>query len=161
MDNAILFIVEIAVVVVLVCAVIFGAIYISRSRERDSPRGSANSGGQAGGEAERQQTPLKFYKTMSHEAEGEIQVHLYSPEEYRDMLGGDPGAGKNGEFVAVLKAYKYLENDWYEMRPERSAELLEMQGDDYETDEARTALLVRKLPPGTPYAARERFVQGT
>ena len=147
---------------VLVGAVIAGAVYISRTRERDSPRGSANSGGQAGGEAEQQQgTPLKFYKTMSHEGEGEIQVHLYSPEEYKEMLGGDPGIERNDEFVAVLKAYKYLEEDWYEMRPERAAELLEMRGDDYETDEARTALLVRKLPPGTPYAARERFVRGT
>lgn len=147
--------------VALVGAAILGAVYVSRLRERDSPRGSANTGGQAGGEAERrQETPLRFYKTMSHEAEGEIQIDLYSPEEYQELLGGDKGLEKNSEFVAVLKAYKYLEDDWYELQPERAAELLEMDEGDYEADGVRTALLIRKLPPGTPFAARERFTRG-
>lgn len=157
MEITMLFILEIAAVVVLAGIVIFGVIYISRTRERGNPRVSQNTG-QAGGEAEQQPTPLKFYKTMSHEAEGQIQVHLYSPEEYRDLLDGDSsGLGKNGEFVAVLKAYKYLEDDWYEVQPERAARLLEMNEADYEMDEVRTALLLRELPPGMPYAARERF----
>ena len=82
-------------------------------------------------------------------------VHsLYSIEEYWEQLSGTH-AEPDSRFVAVTKAYKQLDNAWFDYSPRKAVEVLELAPEDYEVDEERSALLLRRLPPGLPTWARE------
>ena len=83
-----------------------------------------------------------------------MMMRLYSIEQYRDELGGT--ATRDGGFIAALKAYRRLEDDeWHDYTPDEAAEGLELAPEDYEVDEERSALLLRRLPPGMPIEARD------
>ena len=83
-----------------------------------------------------------------------MKIRLYSIEQYRDGLGG--AATGDGGFIAALKAYRLLEDDeWHDYAPNEAAEVLELTPEDYEVDGERSALLLRRLPPGMSYEARD------
>ena len=83
-----------------------------------------------------------------------MKIRLYSIEQYRDELGG--AATGDGGFIAALKAYRLLEDDeWHDYAPDEAAEGLELAPEDYDVDEERSALLLRRLPPGMPIEARD------
>lgn len=57
--------------------------------------------------------------------------------------------------MAVTKAYKQLDDEWYDYSPRKAVEVLELAPEDYKVDEERSALLLRRLPPGLRTWARE------
>jgi hypothetical protein len=79
----------------------------------------------------------------------DMNISLYSIEEYWEQLSGTH-AEPDSRFVAVTKAYKQLDNEWYDYSPRKAVEVLELAPEDYEVDEERSALLLRRLPPGLP-----------
>jgi hypothetical protein len=106
------------------------------------------------GRVEPRETRREFYKSMGLETTEDMKIRVYSVEEYRDELGGTR-AGSNGGFVAALKAYRQLDDEWVEYSSHRAADVLELAPEDYEVDEEYSALLLRRLPPGLPTAARD------
>lgn len=58
---------------------------------------------------------------MGLETTEEMKIRLYSTGEYRDELGG---ATRNGGFRAVLRAYRQLDEEWYEYSPSKAADVL-------------------------------------
>ena len=54
-----------------------------------------------------------------------------------------------------MKAYRQLDDEWYDYSPRKAADVLELASEDYEVDGERSALLLRRLPPGLPESARE------
>ena len=96
----------------------------------------------------------EFYKSMGLETMEDMKLCVYSVEEYRDELGGTR-AGSNGGFVAALKSYRQLDDEWVEYSPRKAADVLELTPQDYEVDEEHSALLLRRLPPGLPESARD------
>ncbi len=95
----------------------------------------------------------EFYKSMGLETNEDMKVRLYSVEQYQDELGGT--VAREGDFVGALKAYRWLEDEWYDYSPRKAADVMELAPEDYEVDEERSALLLRRLPPGMPVAARD------
>jgi hypothetical protein len=95
----------------------------------------------------------EFYKSMVLETTEEMKVRVYSVEEYRDELGG----ASEGGFVAALKAYRQLDDEWIDYSPRKAADVLELAPEDYEVDEEHRAFLVRMLPPGMPVSARNEL----
>ncbi len=96
----------------------------------------------------------EYYKSGVLEGGGDMMMRLYSIERYRDELGGT--ATRDGGFIAALKAYRLLEDDeWHDYAPNEAAEVLELAPEDYEVDAERSALLLRRLPPGMSYEARD------
>jgi hypothetical protein len=96
----------------------------------------------------------EFYKSrglVTHEED--TKVRLYSIEQYRDELGGT--VAREDGFVGALRAYRWFEVEWYDYSPRKAADVLELAPEDYEVDEERSALLLRRLPPGLPVSARD------
>jgi hypothetical protein len=48
-----------------------------------------------------------------------------------------------------------LDDRWENYPPDKASDVLELATEDYEIDEERSALLLRRLPPGRPTAARD------
>jgi hypothetical protein len=48
-----------------------------------------------------------------------------------------------------------FEDEWYDYSPRKAADVMELAPEHYEVDEERAALLLRRLPPGMPVAARD------
>ena len=156
--------------VVVVAVAVGGAIYITVANRRtrretgrrvgtaDIPVGPGpdeGEGSPVGGVERRDREPRReFYKSMGLETTEDMKIRVYSVGEYRDELGGTR-AGTDGGFVAALKAYRQLDDDWVEYSPRKAADVLELAPRDYEVDEEHQALLLRKLPPGLPVAARD------
>ena len=109
--------------------------------------------GSSTGRVEPRESRREFYKSMSLETTEDMTIRVYYTEEYWDELSGTR-AGSNGGFVAALKAYRQLDDDWVEYSPRRATEVLELASKDYEVDEEHLALLLRRLPPGLPESAR-------
>ena len=80
-------------------------------------------------------------------------MRVYSVEEYRDELGG----ASEGGFVAALKAYRQLDDEWIDYSPRKAEDMIELAPEDYEVDEEHRALLVRRLPLGMPVSARNEL----
>ena len=96
----------------------------------------------------------EFYKSrglVTHEED--TKVRLYSVEQYRDELGRT--VAREDGFVGALKAYRWFEDEWHDYSPRKAADVLELAPEDYEVDEDRSALLLRRLPPGLPVSARD------
>ncbi len=161
-------------IIVVVAVAVGGAVYIAVANRRtrretgrevgtaDIPVGTPtgvepdeDEGGYTGRVEPRDREPRReFYKSMGLETTEDMKLHVYSVEEYRDELGGAHTA-RGSEFVAVIKAYRQLDDEWYAYSPRRAADVLELAPQDYEVDEERLALLVRRLPPGLPESARD------
>ena len=82
-------------------------------------------------------------------------MHLYSVNEYEREFGSDLRAHGAGRFVAALKSYRPVGDEWYDLPPERAARVLDLSPEDYEVDGEHGILLLRKLPHGLPTEARD------
>ncbi len=158
--------------VVVVAVAVGGAAYImvaNRRTRRETGREVGSAGIPVGvptgvepdededghtGRVEPRELRREFYKSMGLETTEDMKIRVYSVEEYRDELGGIR-AGANGGFVAALKAYRQLDDEWVEYSPRKAADVPELAPEDYEVDEEYSALLLRRLPPGLPVAARD------
>ncbi len=136
-------------------AVIFsvGAAYVTRheaqereqyQREARLKSGGVNSEGR------------EFYKSLGLGTGEQVKVRLYTLNEYRDDLGGSDSFEDEG-FIGALKTHPQLDGEWHEMPPRNAASSLDLQENDYRLDSERGVLLLRKLPPGSPPAARDLF----
>ena len=165
----ILFTLELLVVVVVITVILGGVIYLrvrNRSSRRDTSRRVETTSGPEGGAAtgksddaltERSTPPpppREFYKGTGLERGDEnIKLRLHSFEEYQNELLG--GTANQANFIAAMKAYRWLDERWENYPPDRAADVLELAPEDYEIDDDRSALLLRRLPPGLPTATRE------
>lgn len=159
---------ELLLVVVVIAVIAGGALYITTTNRRrrnetgrrvgsaDVPVGPAPGDPAAGEELPlRQREPRReFYKSLGLETAENMKIRMYSVNEYRNELGGTR-AGTDGGFVAALKSYRQLDDDWVEYSPRRAADVLELAPEDYEVDEESSTLLLRRLPPGLPASARD------
>ena len=163
-----IFTLEVVLVVVLVATAAGGAIYLAVSNRRARretgrevsaayiPVGTAPE--EFAEDTIESATPREprreFYKSMGLETAEDMKIRLYSIEEYRDELGGTRARPDSG-FVAATKAYRQLDDEWYDYSPSKAADVLELAQEDYEVDGKRSALLLRRLPPGLPPEARD------
>jgi hypothetical protein len=83
-----------------------------------------------------------------------MKIRLYSIDEYRNELSGTH-AGPDERFVAATKAYRQLDDEWYDYSPRKAADVLELVPEDYVVDGECLALLLKRLPPGLPASARD------
>jgi hypothetical protein len=163
-----MFTLEVVLVVVLVAAAAGGALYLAvsnRRARRETGREVSTANIPVGTAPEEfaedtieRATPREprreFYKSMGLETAEDMKIRLYSIEEYRDELGGTR-ARPDSSFVAATKTYRQLDEEWYDYSPRKAAEVLELAPEDYEVDGERSALLLRRLPPGLPPEARD------
>jgi len=163
------FTVELLLVVVVIAVILGGVIYLktrNRSSRRETGSQVRTTGGPETGAAtdksddvptERSTPPpppREFYKGTGLERGDEyIKLRLYSFEEYQNELLG--GTVNQDDFIAAMKAYRWLDERWEDFPPDRAADVLELALEDYEIDDERSALLLRRLPSGLPTAARE------
>ena len=84
-----------------------------------------------------------------------MKLRLYSPENYQHELGGDGSALKRSGFIAALKPYRLLEDEWLEYPLQPAARSIKLAPEDYEVDEEHRVLLLRRLPHGFPLSARD------
>jgi len=54
-----------------------------------------------------------------------MKLRMYSVEEYRDELGGAHAARGIG-FAAATKAYRQLDDEWYDYAPRKAADVLQL-----------------------------------
>jgi hypothetical protein len=164
-----IFTLEVVLVVVLLAATAGGAIYLAVSnrrarRETGREVNTANIPVDMALEEYAEDTTIEratpreprreFYKSMGLQTTEDMKIRLYSLEEYRDELGGTHAATDSG-FVAATKAYRQLDDEWYDYSPRKAADVLELTPQDYEVDGECSALLLRRLPPGLPPEARD------
>ncbi len=163
-----MFTLEVVLVVVLGAAAAGGALYlaVSNRRARRKTGREASTANIPGGTAPEEfaedtvesasprEPRREFYKSMGLETAEDMKIRLYSLEEYRDELGGTRAASDSG-FVAAAKAYRQLDDEWYDYSPRKAAEVLELARGDYEVDGKRSALLLRRLPSRLPPEARD------
>ena len=129
----------------------FGTGYVPAGTARDEP-----TDGAAVARATSRRTPRReFYKSMGLETSEDMKLRLYSSAEYESELGGESDALSASGFLAALKAYRMLDEEWYDYSPQKAAGVLELSHGDYEVDRQRQALLLRRLPPGMPTSARD------
>jgi hypothetical protein len=161
-----LLILELLLVAVVITVILGGVIYLAarnRRIRRETGRHVETAGGAEGGaatdesddgSAERAAPPRReFYKGTGLERGDEnIKLRLYSFAEYQNELGG---IAAQDDFIAAMKAYRWLDDRWEGYPPDRAADVLELATGDYEIDEECSALLLRRLPPGLPTAARD------
>ena len=165
-----MFIIELVLAVVLLIVMVGLLLYLARDRRRlrretgrqvgtaDIPVGLA-PGEPTEGATERatpRHTPHReFYESIGPRRGEEMKLRLYSPENYQRELGGDGSALKRSGFIAALKAYRMLEDEWLEYPLQPAAKLIRLAPEDYEVDEEHKALLLRRLPHGFPVSARD------
>ncbi len=162
-----IFTLEVVLAVVLLAAAAGGALYLAVSNRRAQretgrevsaayiPVGTAPEESENTPErATPRESRREFYKSMGLETTEDMKIRLYSLEEYQDELGGTRARPDSG-FVAATKAYRQLDEEWYNYSPRKAAEVLELAPEDYEVDGERSALLLRRLPPGLPLEARD------
>jgi hypothetical protein len=142
-----------------------GTERVPRGRSSGGSRGFHYHGGKGAGERNlreqrevRPGPPYQFYKSIGIGEENDVRVDFYPPDAYEEHLGGEPGELNAGGFIAATKAYRPIEDDWYEMPLDRAVEALELEPEDYEADAERGALLLRKLPTGFPASVRKRLL---
>ena len=91
---------------------------------------------------------------MSAETSEEMKTCLDSLGEYERELGG---GAREDRFVAALKAYRPVEDEWYDYLPDRAAGVPELAPEDLEVDGKRGALLLKRLPRGLPELASDEL----
>ena len=150
-----IFVLELLLVAPLVLGPIIGDLYLgARNRgggERVDPyeRLYVNSKQRAKAD------PHEFYKRTSLENDEDIKMHLYSVDEYEKEFRSIPSTSGAGRFVAALKSYRPVGDEWFDFAPERAARVLDLSPQDYEVDGEHGILLLRKLPHGLPTEARD------
>jgi hypothetical protein len=163
-----MFTLEVVLVVVLVAAAAGGAIYLvvsNRRARRETGREVSTVNIPVGTAPEEfaedtieraspREPRREFYKSIGLETREDMKLRLYSIEEYRDELGGTRADSDSG-FVAATKAYRHLDHEWHDYSPRKAADVLELAQEDYDVDGERSALLLRRLPPGMPVEARD------
>lgn len=148
-----LFTFELLVVAVLIVVVVTGAIYVAAANRRREQAPIGERGDTPAPETA--PAPREFYKRLGLETGEEMKMRLYSLGEYEDELGGDTGILASSQFVAALKAYRQLDEDWYDYPPRKAADVLELTPEDYEVDDERGVLLLKRFPRGLPTSARD------
>lgn len=93
--------------------------------------------------------PHEYFKSMGLESGEEMKMRVYSLDEYAEELGGDAHTARSGHHIAVLKAYRPVDDEWYDYPPDRAARVLGLASEDYEVDAQRSALLLKRLLPGS------------
>ncbi len=97
----------------------------------------------------------EFYERIGLPRGAEMKMRLYSLNDYESELEGDGYVLRGEGYVAALKAYMMLEDDWLECSPRRAADLLGLGPGEYGVDEEHKAILLRRLPHGFPACARD------
>lgn len=155
MSFNLIFVLELLLVALLILGAIAGAIYLASGNRRGSERVDPSAGLSGSPEQRAEMDPREFYKRMSLESDEDMKMRLYSMDDYRKELGGDPRSYGSGRFVAALKAYRPVGDDWYDFPPESAARVLDMEPGDYEVDGEHGVLLLHRLPHGLPSEARD------
>ena len=145
---------ELVLVALLILGAIFGALYLL-SRGRGGEQVDPSEGLSGSTEQRVNVDPHEFYKRTSLENDEDMKMHLYSVNEYEKEIGSDLRAHGAGRFVAALKSYRPVGDEWYDLPPERAARVLDLSPEDYEVDGEHGILLLRKLPHGLPTEARD------
>lgn len=151
MNLDLMFTLELLLVVVLLVGLASGAIYLwvmGRKQGEEAPNREEALGTRASLDVDA--LSWEFFKRLSLETGEEMRARLYSIAEYENQFGGDFGTPGTGRFVAALKAYRWLDDEWYEYSPEKAADVLDLAREDYHVDEEHKALLLKRLPPGIP-----------
>ena len=155
MTFDIIFVLELVLVALLILGAIAGALYMAFGNRRGSERVDRTEGLSGSQEQRAAIDPHEFYKRTSLENDEDMKMHLYSASEYESEFGGDLRARGAGHFIAALKSYRPVGDEWYELQPERAARVLDLSPEDYEVDGEHGLLLLRKLPHGLPTEARD------
>jgi hypothetical protein len=96
-----------------------------------------------------------FYERIGLERGVEMKMCLYSLNDCESELELDSSALRRDGFVAALKAYLMLEDEWLDASPRKAADLLRLAPREHEVDEEHKAILLRRLPHGFPSCARD------
>ena len=155
MGFDVIFVLELVLVVLLVLGAIVGVVYLSSSNRRGGERVDTSEGLSGSPEQRANIDPHEFYMRTSLENDEDMKIHLYSLGEYEDEFGGSFRSQGAGRFVAVLKSYRPVGDEWYDLPPERAARILDLSPGEYEVDGEHGALLLHKLPRGLPIEARD------
>ena len=170
MDSQTMFIIVLVLAVVLLIVMVGSLLYLAMDHRRlrretgrqvgtaDMPVGPTP--GEPTNVATERATPHRtpyreFYESTGPRRGEEMKLRLYSPENYQRELGGDGSALKRSGFIAALKPYRMLEDEWLEYPLQPAAKLIRLAPEDYEVDEEHKALLLRRLPHGFPVSARD------
>ncbi len=155
MNFSQIFTFELILVVLLILGAIAGALYLASLNRRGGERVDGSEGLSGSSEQRAQVDPHEFYMRTSLENDEDMKMHLYSVNEYETEFGSNLRSRGSGRFVAALKSYRPVGDEWYDLPPERAARVLNMSPRDYEVDSEHGALLLRKLPHGLPIEARD------
>lgn len=149
------FLVFLGFLAILAVILAVGAAYVTRheAREREEFQNEARRRASDRGNSDGRE----FYKSLGLGTGEQVKIRLFTLEEYRGELGGDASHAEDGSFIGALKTYRLLDGDWHETQPQSAASALSLDENDYLPDGERNALLLKKLPPGIPPAARDRF----
>ena len=150
-----IFVLELVLVVLLILGVIAGALYLASGNRRGNEQVDRSEGLSGSQEQRARIDPHEFYKRTSLENDEDMKMHLYSANEYESEFGGNLRTHGDGRFIAALKSYRPVGDEWYELPPERAADVLGLSREDYEVDGEHGLLLLRKLPHGLPTEARD------
>ena len=100
----------------------------------------------------------EFYERIGLPRGEEMKMRLYSLNDYESELKGDGDAFGRDGYVAALKGYMMLEDEWLECSPRKAAGLLGLAPGEYGVDEEHKAILLRRLPHGFPACARDCYI---
>jgi hypothetical protein len=111
--------------------------------------------------APRQPPRREFYKRIGLQRGVEMKMRLYSLNDYESELKGDGDTFGRDGYVAALKGYMMLEDEWLDCSPRKAAGLLGLAPGEYGVDEEHKAILLRRLPHGFPDCARDCYIEQT
>ncbi len=115
------FALKLVLVALLILGAIAGAFYIASSNRRGGEPGDGTEGRSGSAEQRAQADPHEFYKRSSLENDEDMKMHLYSVNEYEMEFGRDLHSRGGSRFVAALKSYRPVGDEWYALPPERAA----------------------------------------
>jgi hypothetical protein len=168
-----LFLFELLLVALVIIWAVAGAVYIAihdRRVRRETGRrvGTADiavgatsqerASVTAQGPAPHQPPRREFYERTGLQRGVEMKMRLYSPNDYESELKGDSDAFGRDGYVAALKGYMMLEDEWLDCLPRKAAGLLGLGPGEYGVDEEHKAILLRRLPHGFPACARDCYI---
>ena len=168
-----LFLFELLLVALIIIWAVAGAVYIAihdRRVRRETGRrvGTADTAVgatsqerasvTAQGPAPHQPPRRDFYERTGLQRGVQMKMRLYSLNDYESELKGDSDAFGRDGYVAALKGYMMLEDEWLDCLPRKAAGLLGLGPGEYGVDEEHEAILLRRLPHGFPACARDCYI---